>query len=107
MKAICFFMLTVLTGFAALGLLAAEVTHAQAPSGPITAAPSQNAPATAANGSHPAPLPPPRTTILGAGKVNPDDSDDPRKRRQHTSSSNRGHSGGGHHRRRLAGSRER
>jgi hypothetical protein len=96
MKAICFFKLTVLTGFAALGLLAAEVTPAQAPSGPITAAPSQTAPATAANGSNPAPLPPPRTTILGAWKFNPDDSDDPRKRRQDSSGSNGGNSGGGH-----------
>jgi hypothetical protein len=96
MKAICFFKLTVLTGFAVLGLLAAEVTPAQAPSGPITAAPSQTAPATAANGSNPAPLPPPRTTILGAWKFNPDDSDDPRKRRQDSSGSNGGNSGGGH-----------
>ncbi len=96
MKAICFFKLTVLTGFAALGLLAAEVTPAQAPSGPITTAPSQTAPATAANGSNPAPLPPPRTTILGAWKFNPDDSDDPRKRRQDSSGSNGGNSGGGH-----------
>jgi hypothetical protein len=96
MKAICFFKLTVLTGFAALGLLAAEVTPAQAPSGPITAAPSQTAPATAANGSNPAPLPPARTTILGAWKFNPDDSDDPRKRRQDSSGSNGGNSGGGH-----------
>jgi hypothetical protein len=96
MKAICFFKLTVLTGFAALGLLAAEVTPAQAPSGPITAAPSQTAPATAANGSNPAPLPPARTTILGAWKFNPDDSDDARKRRQDSSGSNGGNSGGGH-----------
>src|SRR5260370_28482954 len=95
MKAICFFKLTVLTGFAALGLLAAEVTPAQAPSGPITAAPSQNAPATAANGSNPAPLPPPRTTILGAWKFNPDDSDDPRKRRQDSSGSTGGKDEGG------------
>jgi hypothetical protein len=95
MKAICFFKLTVLTGFAALGLLAAEVTPAQAPSGPITAAPSQTAPATAANGSNPAPLPPARTTILGAWKFNPDDSDDPSERKQDSRDSNGGN-GGGH-----------
>src|SRR6266849_2724466 len=96
MKATCFFKLTALTGFAALGLLAAEVAHAQAPSGPITAAPSQPAPATAANGSNPAPLPAPapRTTILGAWKFNPDDSDDPSKRRQDSRDSNGGHGGG-------------
>src|SRR5258706_12657553 len=48
MKAVYVFNLTVLTGFAAIGLLAAEAAHAQAPSGPITAAPSQPAPANAA-----------------------------------------------------------
>src|SRR5712691_3788970 len=98
MKAIGFFKLTILTGFAALGLLAAEAGHAQAPSGPITAAPSQPAPATAANGSKPAPLPAPRTTILGAWKFNPDESHDPSKRRQGTRGSNGGyggHRGGG------------
>ncbi len=93
MKAICFFKTTVLTGFAALGLLGAEATPAQAPSGPITAAPSQPVPV-AANGSNPAPAP--RTTILGAWKFNPDDSDDPRKRRQDARGSNGGNSGGGH-----------
>ncbi len=92
MKAICFFKLTVLTGFAALGLAAAEVTHAQSPSGPITAAPSQPSPATAPK---PAPLPPPRTTILGVWKFNSDDSDDPSKRRQDSRDSNGGY-GGGH-----------
>ena len=94
MKAICFFKLTVLTGFA-LGLAGAEMTHAQAPSGPITAAPSQPARATAASASNPAPPPAPRTTILGAWKFNPDDSDDPSKRRQDSRDSNGGY-GGGH-----------
>jgi hypothetical protein len=98
MKAICFFKLTVLTGFAALGLLAAGVTHAQAPSGPITAAPTQPAPV--ANAPNPAPAPTPRTIILGAWKFNPDDSDDPSKRRQDSEDSNggngrRGRMGGG------------
>src|SRR6267378_318584 len=91
MKAVYVFNLTVLTGFAAIGLLAAEAAHAQAPSGPITAAPSRPAPATAANDPNPAPLPAPRTTILGAWKFNPDDSDDPSKRRQES----RGSGGGG------------
>jgi len=94
MKATFLFKLTKLTGFAALGLLAAELTHAQAPSGPITAAPSQTAPATMANGSNPASLPAPRTTILGAWKFNPDDSDDPRKRREDSRGSNGGYGGG-------------
>src|SRR5229473_7703841 len=102
MKATCFFKLTRLTGFAALGLLAAEVAHAQAPSGPIAAAPSQPAPGAAANGSNPAPLPAPRTTILGAWKFNVDDSDDPSKRRQDSRGSNGGGNGGG--RGRMGGS---
>jgi hypothetical protein len=93
MKAIRFSKLTALMGFAALGLLAVEVTHAQAPSGPITAAPAQRAPAT--NAPNPAPAPAPRTTILGAWKFNPDDSDDPSKRRQDSQDSN-GSYGGGH-----------
>jgi len=95
MPTVRFGKLKALAGIAVLSLLAAEVTPAQAPSGPITAAPSQTAPATAANGSNPAPLPPPRTTILGAWKFNPDDSDDPRKRRQDSSGSNGGNSGAG------------
>jgi hypothetical protein len=81
-------------GIAVLGLLAVEVAHAQAPSGPITAAPSQTPPATAANAPNPAPLPPPRTTILGAWKFNPDESDDPRKRREDSGGSNGGYGGG-------------
>jgi hypothetical protein len=77
----------------AVSLLAAEATLGQAPSGPITAAPSQTAPATATNRSNPVP-PPPRTTILGAWKFNPDESDDPRKRREDSRGSNGGYSGG-------------
>jgi len=92
MKTIYLCKLTRLTSFAALSLLASGVTHAQSPSGPITAAPSQPVPATAPN---PAPLPPPRTTILGPWKFNPDDSDDPSKRRQDSSGSNGGGHGGG------------
>src|SRR5260370_12548887 len=89
----CFFKLTLLSGFAALGLLAARVTQAQSPAGQITAAPSQSAPPTA-NGANPARLPAPRTWILGAWKFNPDDSDDPSKRRQESRGSNGGYGGG-------------
>ncbi len=93
MKSFYFFKLTALTGFVALGLLSVEAAHAQAPSGPITAAPAQPAPAASA----PVPVPAPklRTTILGAWKFNPDDSDDPSKRRQDSQDSNGGY-GGGH-----------
>jgi hypothetical protein len=94
MKAICFIKLAALTGFAALGLLAAEVARAQAPSGPITAAPAQPVPV--ANVSNTVPTPTPRTTILGAWKFNPDDSDDPSKQRRDSQDSNGGGNGGGH-----------
>lgn len=92
MKAIWSFKLLALTGLTALGLLAAEVAHAQAPSGPITAAPTQPVPVT--NTPPPAPAPPPRTTILGAWKFNPDDSDDPSQRRKESQDSNGGSGGG-------------
>src|SRR6267154_1572808 len=95
MKSACLFKLARWTTIATLGLLGAEVSSAQSPSGPITAAPTQPGPATAANGSNAAPLPAPRTTILGAWKFNPDDSDDPRKRREDSRGSNGGY-GGGH-----------
>jgi len=98
MKAFHFFRLAALTGMAALGLLTAEFTLAQAPSGPITAAPAQPA---AVPGIAPKPVaaPTPRTTILGAWKLNLDDSDDPSKRRQDSQDSNgggRGRMGGGY-----------
>src|SRR5260370_42276852 len=95
MKATWYFKPAVLTGFVALGLLAAEVGRAQAPSGPIMAAPAQPAHGPEGNAQNPAPLPPPRTTILGAWKFNPDDSDDPRNRRQDSRDSNGGFRGGG------------
>jgi hypothetical protein len=97
MKAICFFKLTALTGFAAFGLMAAGVLHAQAPSGPITAAPAQ--PGSAPAAPNPVPAPTPRTTILGAWKLNLDDSDDSSRRRQDSQDSNgggRGRLGGGY-----------
>jgi hypothetical protein len=92
MKALCFLKLTALTGFVALGLLAAEPVRAQAPSGPITAAPTQPVPVS--NAPNPAPAPTPRTTILGAWKFNPDDSDDPSKRRPDSQASGGGNGGG-------------
>jgi len=91
------FKLTRLTTIATLGLLAGDVSSAQSPSGPITAAPTQPGPTPTAN---PAPLSAPRTTILGAWKFNPDDSDDPRKRREDSRDPNggygRGRMGGGY-----------
>lgn len=99
MKADYLLKLRAVIGIAAMGLLAAELADAQAPSGPITAAP-QAAGAPSANVPNAAPAPPPRTTILGAWKFNPDDSDDPSKRRQDAQGSNsgggRGRMGGGY-----------
>ena len=93
MKAAYLFKLTRLTTIATLGLLAGDVSSAQSPSGPITAAPTQPGPTPTAN-------PAPRTTILGAWKFNPDDSDDPRKRREDSRDPNggygRGRMGGGY-----------
>src|SRR5256885_9034955 len=91
MKATCLFRVTRLVAIVALGLLAVGGSRAQSPSGPITATPTQPSPPTGAN---PAPLPAPRTTILGAWKFNPDDSDDPRKRREDSRGSNGGYGGG-------------
>jgi hypothetical protein len=91
MKSFDFFKLAAVSGLAVLGLLSAEALEAQAPSGPIKAAPAQPAgpPAPAPN---PMPAPKPRTTILGDWNLNLDESDDPRNRRQESEDSN----GGGH-----------
>ena len=88
MKATFLFRMTRLVAIVALGLLAIEGSRAQSSSGPITATPTQPSPPTGAN---PAPLPAPRTTILGAWKFNPDDSDDPRKRGEDSRGSNGGY----------------
>jgi hypothetical protein len=61
-----------------LGLLLAGTAFAQAPPGPIAPVPSQR------SSSEPPPPPPvkivPRTNILGAWKLNRDESDDPKAR---------------------------
>jgi hypothetical protein len=80
--------------FAALSLLAPTAIHAQAPPGPLAGAPPQPASTPAAKPPEPAPLPPPRTTILGAWKLNRDESDDPRQQTQDSQGSNGGRSGG-------------
>jgi hypothetical protein len=94
MQAINFARLPILIIVAGLSCIVPGAIHAQAPSGPITAAPSQPAPATATNAPKPASAP--RTTILGAWKFNPDDSDDASKRREDSRGSNGGNGGGGH-----------
>ena len=82
------------TAFAALSLFVPAAIHAQAPPGPLAGAPPQPASTPAAKPREPAPLPPPRTTILGAWKLNRDESDDPRQHTQDSQGSNGGHGGG-------------
>lgn len=66
--------------------------QAQAPAGPVSAPPPGTAPATKT--PERAPLPPPRQTILGAWKLNKDESDDPRQQAQNSRDSNGGGPGG-------------
>jgi hypothetical protein len=94
MKVIHIARLPILTVFAGLcSVVVPGAMRAQSPAGPMTAAPPQPVPASTAK--PPAPLPLPRTTILGAWKLNRDESDDPRKRRQDSGGSNGGGRGGG------------
>ena len=73
--------------------LAPHRTAAQAPPGPLPQVTPTDAPPQP--DAKPAkPLPPPRDSILGAWKLNPDDSDDPRKKMQQ-SRGNGGIGGGG------------
>jgi hypothetical protein len=76
-----------------LGLAFCGIAAAQAPAGPVTS-PPPGAAAPAAQAQEPAPLPPPRQSILGAWKLNRDESDDPRKRMQESRGSNGGGYGG-------------
>lgn len=95
MKAICFSKLLSLTVFAGLIPIVPGAVRAQAPPGPVSAGQPQPVPASAAKPQGQIPEPPPRTTILGAWKFNPDESDDPSKRRQDSRGSNGGGNGGG------------
>ena len=79
-------------GFAALlGLAFCGGAAAQAPAGPVGAPPPG---AAAAKAPEPAPLPPPRQTILGAWKLDRDESDDLRNRSQDSPGSGGGGYGG-------------
>src|SRR6267154_2852083 len=99
MKAICFSKLLSLTVFAGLVLIVPGAVRAQAPPGPVRAGQPQPVPGSEAKPQEQIPAPPPRTTILGTWKFNPDDSDDPSKRRQESRGSGaggRGRMGGGY-----------
>jgi len=78
-------------------LACAPGTLAQAPAGPVSTPPPGAVPT--AKPQEQARLPPPRQTILGAWKLNKDESDDPRQRMQES----RGSSGGGYGGRRSGG----
>lgn len=91
-------LVTGITGFAAvLGLVFSGAAAAQAPAGPVSAPPPGTMPA--AKPQDAAPLPPPRQSILGAWKLNRDESDDNRNRSQDS----RGSGGGGYGGRRGGG----
>jgi hypothetical protein len=94
MKVIRFARLPIWNVIVGVCLLVPTAIRAQAPPGPLSSAPPQPAPATTAKPQQQAPEPPPRTTILGAWKLNRDESDDPRKRRQDSGGSNGGSGGG-------------
>ena len=76
----------------AFTFLVPAAIRAQAPAGPVTGAPPQ--PASTVRPQEQAPLPAPRTTILGTWKLNRDESDGPRNRRQDSGGSNGGDYGG-------------
>lgn len=85
--------LPIWTVIAGLCLVGAGTLYAQALPGPLPGGPPpQHAPTTEAKPLPPPP--PPRETILGAWKLNRDESDDPRRRRQDSDGSNSGSGGG-------------
>src|ERR1700732_4883116 len=80
-----------------LGLIGAgwpPSMRAQAPAGPLPAAQPQPPSSPEARPQAPAPQVQPRTSILGAWKLNHDESDDPRKKMQDTRGANGGGGGG-------------
>jgi hypothetical protein len=76
-------------------LASAGFLRGQAPPGPLPPAQSQDAPAAVVR-TQPKPQVQPRTSILGAWKLDPDESDDPRKKMQDTRGG--GNNGGGNQR---------
>lgn len=91
MKIIYFAKLRVWTVVAGFFLFAAGALHAQAPAGPLPGGQPQQVPA--AEDKPLPPPPPPRQTILGAWKLNRDESDSSRRKNEDNSNSN-GRSGG-------------
>src|SRR5947208_12647271 len=85
-------LLTAMTGFAGL-LGLCDVARAQAPVGPLSPPPPGTMPA--AKPREAVPLPAPRQSIVGAWKLNRDESDDMRKRAEDSRGSGGGRRGGG------------
>ena len=79
-------------GITGVLVVSPQSARAQAPAGPVSAPPPGTVPAPKAPEA--AAVPPPRQTILGAWKLNRDESDDPRKRMEESRDSNRGGYGG-------------
>ena len=98
MKVICSAKPFALIVFSGLSLVLSSANYAQAPAGPLPAAPPQPAPpsasSSAARPQEQTPQQKPRTVILGAWKLNRDESDDPRKKTQEARSPNGGSRGG-------------
>jgi hypothetical protein len=90
MKVIYSAKLTAVIAFCGLSLVLPGAIYAQASAGPLPAAPPQPAPPSAAKPQGQTPQQQPRTVILGAWKLNRDESDDPRKRTQDARGSNGG-----------------
>jgi hypothetical protein len=95
MKAICSAKPFALIVFSGLSLVLPSANYAQAPAGPLPGAPPQPAPpSAAAKPQEQTPQQKPRTVILGAWKLNRDESDDLRKKTQEARSSSGGSRGG-------------
>ena len=91
MKVTHFANLAVSTALAAFAFLFPALIRAQSPAGPLPQVESKDAPRAVKPSAPPAE---PRTTILGAWKLNRDESDDSRKQRQDSGGSRGGGYGG-------------
>ena len=81
--------------FGVLSLVWPVHARAQAPPGPLTGSPPPGVSVPAAKPQERPPAPTPRQTILGAWKLNRDESDDPRRRSEDDRGSSNGGYGGG------------
>jgi hypothetical protein len=94
MKVVCSAKPFALVVFYGVSLVLPSANYAQAPAGPLPAAPPQPAPPSAAKPQEQTPQQKPRTVILGAWKLNRDESDDLRRKTQEARSPSGGSGGG-------------